>query len=176
MFGDMVHALVCLHKQCTDINAHAQALISGLNRRLEQLSNDASKARDTGTRHGQRAATLEGQLELLRNDNQRLSHDCTEHSSARWRLTAERDTQQRLNAQQHEEDARERERLHGQLSELQRELAESQTKLAEERSMHLHSSASVQTVQDAADVRYATGHVLMLSCCHLQLICQASSQ
>lgn len=134
---------------------HAQALIFGLNRRLEQLSNDASKARDTASRHGQKATTLEGQLELLRNENQRLSHGCTEHASARWRLTAERDTQQRLSAQQHEQDARERERLHGQLSELQREFAESQAKLAEERSMHQHSSASVQTVQDAADARYA---------------------
>lgn len=132
---------------------HMQVLISGLNRRLEQLSNECSRARDAAEQRAQRVAVLESQLELLRNDNQRLAHESTEHASARWRLTAERDTQQRLSAQQHEEDAKERERLHSQLTALQRELAESQRKLTEERSSNQHGLTSVKTVQDAADAR-----------------------
>ena len=139
-----------LHRKVT----HMQVLISGLNRRLEQLNNECSRARDAAEQRAQRVAVLESQLELLRNDNQRLLHESTEHASARWRLTAERDTQQRLSVQQHEEDSKERERLHSQLTAVQRELAESQRKLTEEQSSNQHGLTSVKTVQDAADARY----------------------
>lgn len=107
-------------------------------------------------------AVLESQLELLRSDNQRLSHESTENATARWRLTAERDTQQRLSEQQHEEDAKERERLHSQLTAVHRELAESQRQLTEERSSNQHGLVSVKNVQDAADAR--CGHFLH---CHV---------
>ena len=144
------------HNACISIACcYVQTLISGLNRRLEQLGNEASKARDTTRRHSDKTAILEGRIEVLRNDNQRLLHDSTEHAAARWRLTAACDTQQRLYAQQHEQDAQERESLHRQLSHLQQALADSQAKLAEERFSQQHISTNVQTVQDAADVRYA---------------------
>jgi len=126
-----------------------QELISNLNKRLDQLHSQASRAKDEAGQLRQRVAVLEAQNELLHKDNQRLLHDSTEHASARWRLAAGRDTELRLNSQQHEADAKERGRLHSELSSLQRELADSQRQLSEERSSHQHSFS----VQEAADNR-----------------------
>lgn len=126
-----------------------QALISSLNRRLDQLHSQASKAQDEVGQLRQKVAVLEAQKELLHKDSQRLLHESTEHASARWRLAAERDTELRLSSQQHEADTKERQQLHAELSSLQRELAECQRQLTEERSSHQHSFSA----QESADVR-----------------------
>ncbi|KAA6416807.1 MAG: hypothetical protein FRX49_13234 [Trebouxia sp. A1-2] len=126
-------------------------LISSLNRRLDQLHNQASRAQDEAGQRRQRAAVLEAQNELLNKDNQRLLHESTDHAAARYRLEAERDTQQRLSSQQHDDDVRERARLHAELSAIQGQLADSQKQLTEEQASHRHSF----TVQGAADDRLA---------------------
>ena len=131
---------------CLDV----QELISSLNRRLDQLHNQASRAQDEASQRRQRAAVLEAQNELMNKDNQRLLHESTDHAAARYRLEAERDTQQRLSSQQHDEDAKERARLHAELSAIQRQLADSQKQLTEEQASHRHSF----TTQEAADDRY----------------------
>ena len=130
-----------------------QELISGLNRRLDQLQNHASRAQDESGNLRQRVAVLNAQNEVLKKDNQRLLHESTEHSTARWQLVAQRDTQSAMIQQQQERDASERARLHSELSNLQRNLAEVQRQLASERSSRQHSFSSVQTVQEAADAR-----------------------
>lgn len=121
-----------------------------MNRRLDQLHNQASRAQDDASQRRQRAAVLEAQNELLNKDNQRLLHESTDHAAARYRLEAERDTQQRLSSQQHDDDAKERARLHAELSAIQRQLADSQKQLTEEQASHRHSF----TAQEAADDRY----------------------
>ncbi len=132
------------------LSVFIQELISSLNRRLDQLHNQASRAQDEASQRRQRAAVLEAQNELLNKDNQRLLHESTDHAAARYRLEAERDTQQRLSSQQHDDDAKERARLHAELSAIQRQLADSQKQLTEEQASHRHSF----TAQEAADDRY----------------------
>ncbi len=132
------------------LSGFVQELISSLNRRLDQLHNQASRAQDEASQRRQRAAVLEAQNELLNKDNQRLLHESTDHAAARYRLEAERDTQQRLSSQQHDDDAKERARLHAELSAIQRQLADSQKQLTEEQAYHRHSF----TAQEAADDRY----------------------
>ena len=130
-----------------------QELISGLNKRLDQLQTHATRAQDEASNLRQRVASLNAQHELLQKDKQRLQHESTEHSTARWQLVAQRDTESRLGQQQHDRDAEERARLHSELNGVQRDLADVQRQLAEERSLHQHSFSSVQTVQEAADTR-----------------------
>lgn len=132
------------------LSEFVQELISSLNRRLDQLHNQASRAQDEAGQRRQRAAVLEAQNELLNKDNQRLLHESTDHAAARYRLEAECDTQQRLSSQQHDDDVRERARLHAELSAIQGQLADSQKQLTEEQASHRHSF----TVQGAADDRY----------------------
>lgn len=130
-----------------------QELISGLNKRLDQLQIHASRAQDEASSLRQHVATLSGQKELLQKENQRLQHESTEHSTARWQLVAQRNAEAGLLAQQHDQDAQDRAKLHANLNAAQKELAEVQRQLAEERSSHQHSFSSVQTVQEAADNR-----------------------
>jgi chromosome segregation ATPase len=132
------------------LSGFVQELISSLNRRLDQLHNQASRAQDEASQRRQRAAVLEAQNELLNKDKQRLLHESTDHAAARYRLEAERDTQQRLSSQQHDDDAKERARLHAELSAIQRQLADCQKQLTEEQASHRHSF----TAQEAADDRY----------------------
>lgn len=135
---------------------HMQELISGLNRRLDQLHNQASRAQDDANQRRQRVAVLEAQSELLTKDNQRLLHESTDHAAARYRLEAERDTQRQLSSQQHDEDAKERGRLHSELSSLQGQLADSQKQLTEAQSDHKHSFSA----QETADARYGSCSVI----------------
>lgn len=131
-----------------------QELISGLNRRLDQLQSHASRAQDESGNLRQRVAVLNAQHEILQRENQRLLHESTEHSTARWQLVAQRDAADRMSQQLQDQESSQRARLHSELTTLQRDLAEVQRQLAEERSSHQHSFSSVQTVQEAADARY----------------------
>ena len=156
--GDPLH-----DSSLCNLSGFVQELISSLNRRLDQLHNQASRAQDEASQRRQRAAVLEAQNELLNKDNQRLLHESTDHAAARYRLEAERDTQQRLSSQQHDEDATERARLHAELSALQRHLADSQKQLTEEQASHRHSF----TAQESADDRYDNLLQLLLNApCH----------
>ena len=133
-----------------------QGLISGLNRRLDQLQSQASHAQDESANLRQQAAVLHAQHEILQRENQRLLHSYTEESTARCQLEAQRETAARMTKEQQVLDANERGRLHHELSSLHRSLGEVQRQLTEERSSHQHSFSSVQTVQEAADARCRT--------------------
>ena len=122
-----------------------------MNQRLDQLQSQASRAQDEAAQLRQKVAVLTAQQELLHKDNQRLLHESTEHSSARWRLAAEHDTELRLNSQQREADAKERARLHSELSALQRDLTDARQQLVEEQTSHRYQSSA----QEAADARYS---------------------
>lgn len=130
-----------------------QELISGLNKRLDQLQSHASRSQDESGSLRQRVAVLNAQREILQKDNQRLLHESTEHSTARWQLVAQRDAASQMHHQLQEQASTERARLHSELTMLHRDLADVQRQLAEERSSQQHSFSSVQTVQEAADAR-----------------------